>query len=337
MSIPDTSAPQILFVDDEPNAVKYFQRTVEKLAPVITASSVEEGKRLLDANAETLAVVISDQRMPGGYGNELLQYARTRYPHMVRILTTAYSELGHTIDAVNQGQIHRYIQKPWDISALTMELRQALEFAALRKEHAQLLREKLMVRQTQTVSSRIGALHALALSLSEPDQPSPLETYLSAAASIGVSTAAPDWLSMDYADLVSAEARRAGQFGRDVRGRLEEIRQSRPDESEQGALALLTRLLGPDAVKVGADGASALFPDAQALVEFLETPSDAAVSAQHAAWLAYLIWLHGIGKSLQAAKTDAGLEMRLCAPTQLTTDRLATWISEVCDTQLGAR
>ncbi len=337
MSTPDTSAPQILFVDDEPNAVKYFQRAVEKLAPVITASTVEEGKRLLDTNADSLAVLISDQRMPGGYGNELLQYARTQYPHIVRILTTAYSELGHTIDAVNQGQIHRYIQKPWDLSALTMELRQALDLAALRKEHAQLLREKLMVRQTQTVSNRIGALHALALSLSEPDRPSPLESYLSTAASIGVSETKPDWLSMDYADLVSAEALRAGQFGHAVRARLEEIRQSHLDDSEQGALALLASLMGLDAVKVAADSASALLSDMKDLVEFLETPSDAPVSAQHAAWFAYLIWLHDGGKSLQAARSGGGLEIRLCAPTSLTTERLATWISEFCDTQLKAR
>lgn len=95
------TAPQILFVDDEATAVKYFQRA----APVVTGSSVEEGKRLLDEHASTLLVLVSDQRMPGGYGNELLLYARTKYPHIVRILTTAYSELEQTVKAVNQGQI----------------------------------------------------------------------------------------------------------------------------------------------------------------------------------------------------------------------------------------
>lgn len=334
MSTPETSFPRILFVDDEPNAVKYFQRAVQALAPVITASTVEEGKRLLDENAESLSVLISDQRMPGGYGNELLQYARTQYPHIVRILTTAYSELGHTIDAVNRGQIHRYIQKPWDLSALTMELRQALEFAALRKEHAQLLREKLMVRQTQTVSNRIGALYTLSLSLSDPDAPSPLESYLSAAAATGVRTAKPDWLSMDYADLVSAEAQRAGQFGHAVSGNLNEIRQTHQDDSERGALELLVKLMGSESVQLAADGASALYADTQNLVEFLEAPSDAPVSPRHAAWLAYLIWLHGAGKSLQASKTGAGLEIRLCAPADLSTERLATWISEFGDAQL---
>lgn len=334
MSTPDP-APRILFVDDEPNAVKYFQRAVTNLAPVITASSVADGKQLLDENAETLLVLISDQRMPGGYGNELLQYARTRYPHIVRILTTAYSELGHTIDAVNQGQIHRYIQKPWDLSALTMELRQALEFAGLRKEHAELLREKLTVRQTQTISNRISTLHTLALTFSGPDAASPLESYLSTAACIGINSATPDWLSMDYADLVSKEALRSGLFGHAVKRELDEIRQSRPDDSTQGAFALLAQLMGSTMVQLAADGASALLTDTKILVEFLEAASDASVSERHATWLAYLIWLHGAGMSLQSTKTDSGLEMRLCAPTALTTERLANWISQFCDAQLG--
>ena len=104
-----------------------------------------------------------------------------------------------------------------------------------------------------------------------------------------------------------------------------------------GALALLASLMGLDAVKVAADSASALLSDMKDLVEFLETPSDAPVSAQHAAWFAYLIWLHDGGKSLQATRSGGGLEIRLCAPTSLTTERLATWISEFCDTQLKAR
>ena len=128
MSEPNTTQapPAILFVDDEATAVKYFQRAIGQLAPVVTGQSVEEGKTLLDAHADSLAVLVSDQRMPGEYGNELLRYARERYPHIVRILTTAYSELDQTVEAVNQGQIHRYIKKPWDITALRVELKQAL-------------------------------------------------------------------------------------------------------------------------------------------------------------------------------------------------------------------
>ena len=162
------SPPAILFVDDEATAVKYFQRAIGALAPVVTGGSVEEGKALLDAHGDHLAVLVSDQRMPGEYGNELLRYARERYPHIVRILTTAYSELEHTVEAVNQGQIHRYIKKPWDITALRMELKQALEIAGLRKERDQLVREKLGVLQRQTLATRIGMVQALCASLIGP-------------------------------------------------------------------------------------------------------------------------------------------------------------------------
>ena len=92
------NSPLILFVDDEETAVKYFQRAIGALG----ASSdcrLGCGRQVacLINTPIRLAVLVSDQRMPGGYGNELLHYARDRYPHMVRILTTAYSELEQTI------------------------------------------------------------------------------------------------------------------------------------------------------------------------------------------------------------------------------------------------
>ncbi|MBY0577754.1 MAG: response regulator [Burkholderiales bacterium] len=316
------TAPLILFVDDEASAVKYFQRAIDSLAPVIAAGSVEEGKRMLDQHADTLSVLVSDQRMPGGCGNELLHYARTQYPHMVRILSTAYSELEQTVEAVNQGQIHRYIQKPWEISALRMELKQALEMAALRKEHAQLLREKMMVRQMQTVSNRIGMLHTLCVSLA--GTVSPLENYLSAAAIAGIKPSEPDWLLMDYSDLVSAEAWRSGEFGYAVHGRLVEIRQ-RSLQGEDG-FALLPEL--DCNVRVLGDG-TAVFPGGEIFAEFLEAPSNVPVSPQHVTWLAFLIWLHELGWSLQMKKSEIGIECRLEASVQpVSPARMAAWIEQ---------
>jgi len=330
MTAHDPTAPLILFVDDEATAVKYFQRAIDSLAPVVVADTVAEGRRILDQHAQTLLVLVSDQRMPGGYGNELLHYARTRYPHIVRILTTAYSELEHTVEAVNQGQIHRYIQKPWEISALRLELKQALELATLRKEHAQLLREKLMVRQNQTISNRIGTLYTLCVTLGEPDPLAPMESYLAAAASISnPRPAEPDWLLMDYADLVSAEARRSGQFGSAVRDKLAGIKRRYPNFQGADGLDLLAEVL---AEKVQISGDEAMFPDAKFFAEFLETPSDAPISAQHVSWLAFLIWLHGTGNTLQLTKQDDGMRGRLipCAET-ISQVRMADWIERFCD------
>ena len=85
---------KILYVDDEPMALKYFERLVSPIAPVLTALSVEEGRAILQERGDEIAVLISDQRMPTAYGNELLRYARDHHPAMVRMLTTAYSEHG---------------------------------------------------------------------------------------------------------------------------------------------------------------------------------------------------------------------------------------------------
>lgn len=329
MSDHGNTAPLILFVDDEAIAVKYFQRAMDALATVVTAGSVEEGQRLLDKHAGTLLVLVSDQRMPGGYGNELLHYARLNYPHMVRILTTAYSELEQTIEAVNQGRIHRYLHKPWEISALRLEMKQALELAALHKEHAELLREKLIVRQAQTVSGRIGALYALCASLASPDFP--LDVYLSAAATIGIRPPEPDWVVLDYAQLVSAEAHRSGRFGHDLNRRLGEIRSQHADSD---GLALLAEMLG-DKVKI-VDDKTAVFSDGHVLAEFLETSNQTPVSPQHASWLAFLIRLHEQGYSLQLTSQTSGLHCRLekTAPPA-GPDRLAEWVERFCNMPLA--
>ncbi|MDK3023894.1 response regulator [Cupriavidus taiwanensis] len=317
--------PAILFVDDEATAVKYFQRAIGALAPVVTGGSVEEGKALLDAHADSLAVLVSDQRMPGEYGNELLRYARERYPHIVRILTTAYSELDQTVEAVNQGQIHRYIKKPWDITALRMELKQALELAGLRKERDQLVREKLSVLQTQTVASRIGMVHALCASLIGPGRFQPVETYLAAVDLAGAGSVDPDWQRMDYADLVRAEAERSGSFGHAVGTRLAQLRGTHAGKSAADAAAVIADALGSEVVR--RDGDAVVWTAPAALAEFLAQPVGSPVSASHAGWLASLLWLEEAGGAVKLVRDGDTIVCR-AAPRSETfaSDRLAAWI-----------
>ncbi len=320
-------APAILYVDDEATALKYFQRALGSLAPVYVAESVEEGKRMLDEHADEIAVLVSDQRMPGAYGNELLFYAWDRYPHIVRILTTAYSELEHTVDAVNQGQIHRYIQKPWDIAALRMELKQALALAKLQKEHSQLLREKLLVRQKQAVASRIGTVYTLAASLSAGPSFVPVESYLAGALSAGMTPPEPDWLMLDHSDLISSEAFRSAAFGRAVRDHLQDLEARYPDAEAAHVFALLGETFG--ATFRAVDAEHALFLQASQLTEYLETPTSAPVSSQHAFWLACLLWLGKRGAALQMASGAQGVECRLVqADAALTPSQLAAWVEQ---------
>lgn len=320
-------APAILYVDDEATALKYFQRALGSLAPVITAESVEEGKRMLDAHADSIAVLVSDQRMPGAYGNELLTYAWDRYPHIVRILTTAYSEMEHTVDAVNQGQIHRYIQKPWDIAALRMELKQALDLARLRKEHGQLLREKLLVRQKQAIAGRIGTLYTLSSSLAGDVPFLPVETYLAGALCAGLTPPEPDWLLMDHSDLVSSEAFRSAGFGLAVKEQLAGIEQQYADAPVTRAVGMLAEVFGAG---FAAAGDSGIFRQPAQLTEFLETPTGAPVSAQHAFWLACLLWLGKRGWTLQSSAAEGGgVQCKLVqADAVLTPALLAAWVEQ---------
>lgn len=320
-------APLILFVDDEASAVKYFERAIGSLAPVVTAGSVAEGKRMLELHAATISVLVSDQRMPGEYGNELLHYAREQYPHIVRILTTAYSELENTVEAVNQGQIHRYLQKPWDIAELRLEMKQALEFASLRKDRDELLREKLSIRQKQIVSNRVGTINVLCASACGPDNFQSIETYLAAAHAVGVSSPEVDWLLMDYSDLISAEARRSGQFGYMMRNELARIEQRYAGYQDLAAFEVLLEEWRGKARR--ASGAVIVLTDECNLAEFLETPSLTSVSLQHASWLALLIWLDKVGCPLQIAAEGGAVS---CTPAlnrvAFSAERLATWVEQ---------
>jgi two-component system probable response regulator PhcQ len=326
MTDPKENSPAILFVDDEATAVKYFERAIGSLAPVITANSVEEGIRMLDAHADTLAVLVSDQRMPGKYGNELLRYAKDNYPHMVRILTTAYSELEHTVEAINEGQIHRYIKKPWEITTLRMELKQAVDFANLRKERDHLLREKMMVWQKQTLSNRIGTLNAFCIALLGENHFSAMESYLSAAHQVGVTAPEPNWIVMDYSDLVSAEGTRGGKLGYLLREQVNAFKARYPSYSDQHAFDLVAEAFGNGAQR---NGESFVLLQPQVVTEFLETPSDASMSPRHVSWLAFLLWLDGHGRALQTAYKDNKLECHLTSSTvPVSPTRLADWIEQ---------
>jgi len=151
----------VLFVDDEEKAQKYFRMAYANDFSVMTAGSVPEALDVLAQHGEEIAVLITDQRMPGQQGVDLLKRAREDWPEIVRILTTAYSDLDDAIAAVNRGEVLRYVTKPWDIQALKVELRHAMDFFLLRRERDLLLSEKLSVRHRMTQNDRLVSLLAI--------------------------------------------------------------------------------------------------------------------------------------------------------------------------------
>lgn len=193
----------ILYVDDEAMALKYFDRLISPNYTVLTALSVAEGIEVLQAKGDEISVLISDQRMPGASGNELLKYARAHHPKILRILTTAYSELGEAITAINAGEIYRYITKPWDLEMLRTEVRLAVEVSTLRSERDELLHAKIQVQQAQLLANRVNNL-ALACGLN-PAASAALQSYLEAVKQVGGVSLAVDWRALHYTDWMQNE------------------------------------------------------------------------------------------------------------------------------------
>lgn len=121
-----TEQLEVLFVDDETQALKYLPRALAHVCAVKTAPSVREAIQILD-DSDKVAVIITDQMMPEERGTALLAHARDNYPHIVRILTTAYADLDSAIESINSGEIFRFIEKPWDMAMLEVIVREALD------------------------------------------------------------------------------------------------------------------------------------------------------------------------------------------------------------------
>ena len=126
----------ILYVDDEEMSLKYFTRAFGDKFNILSAANAADGYRLLEEHRDEIALLMTDQRMPGEKGVEFLQRARRLHPESIRILTTAYSDFDVAIEAVNSAAIYKYVTKPWDIPELEMILRLAAKFSEQQKPTA---------------------------------------------------------------------------------------------------------------------------------------------------------------------------------------------------------
>lgn len=155
----------ILYVDDEEKSLKYFTRAFQDQFRVFTANNATDGYALLEQHKDEIGILITDQRMPGEKGVQLLEKARQLRPKIIRMLATAYSDIDAAVDAVNTGAIYKYVHKPWDVPNLEVNLRRALEFFIVQKERDQLLREKLSVLHNLMITDRVVSLGMLAAGL----------------------------------------------------------------------------------------------------------------------------------------------------------------------------
>jgi two-component system sensor histidine kinase/response regulator len=116
---------KVLCIDDESHNLEALERLLRKTFQVVTASSGPEGLEKLKDHRFSL--IISDQKMPDMTGVEFFTQAKEQQPEAVRILLTGYTDLESVISAINQGQIYRYITKPWEPEEFLAITKQAIE------------------------------------------------------------------------------------------------------------------------------------------------------------------------------------------------------------------
>jgi two-component system sensor histidine kinase/response regulator len=124
----------ILCVDDEVDNVEALERLFRKKYKVLKATSGPMALELLDQHPHEVTVIITDQRMPLMTGVQMLEKAVEKHPGPQRLLLTGYTDLESVIEAVNKGQIHRYLTKPWDPVDLQQTVDQAVERFNLTEE-----------------------------------------------------------------------------------------------------------------------------------------------------------------------------------------------------------
>jgi two-component system response regulator PhcR len=121
----DFSAISILYVDDEEMAQKYFLRSVESEFDVLTASGADEAEEMLRDKALRIGILVTDYRMPGRDGCDLLCQIEREFPHIIRIMVTAYADRDTLLHTVNSGEVFRILEKPLNITEVKNTLRQA--------------------------------------------------------------------------------------------------------------------------------------------------------------------------------------------------------------------
>ncbi len=133
----DDQKYNILYVDDEEPNLRVFQSAFMWNYNIITAISGAKGLEIL--KEKHVALIITDQRMPGMTGVEFLEIVANEYPETIRILLTGYGDLEAISYAINQGGIFRYIPKPWDENEMMHILKKAIEIYQLKIDNKQLI------------------------------------------------------------------------------------------------------------------------------------------------------------------------------------------------------
>lgn len=158
---------KIMIVDDEPANLRLLERLFRRDYQVVTASSGNEALQLLVQH--DVAILISDQRMPGMTGIELIKRTVEFRPHMVRIILTGYTDTASLVEGINCGHIYKYVTKPWSNDDLRLTVERALQHYETNKSRSELeqANQRLHVRLQELMR---GAVRAIADALEARDE-----------------------------------------------------------------------------------------------------------------------------------------------------------------------
>ena len=152
----ETTGPLVLYVDDErPNRV-VFEKSFASKFRIRTACDGAEALAVLAS--EPVAVLLTDQRMPGMSGDELLRVVKRDYAAVVRVVITAYSDIEPILAAINEGLVARYIVKPWNREELDQLLRWAIAAWQFSRDSSALQHRLLETERLATLGSIVGAV-----------------------------------------------------------------------------------------------------------------------------------------------------------------------------------
>ena len=152
--------PKIAFIDDEPRILRSLKMHFRQSHDVFTTTDANELMKYVSEHE--VQVVISDQRMPDKTGTEVLRDVKEASPNTIRILLTGYADLNAVIDSVNEGEIYRYITKPWQNDELKKVVNKATEIAQQTQDIAQESDEAYEI-ESQAVSNASAKRNVLVL------------------------------------------------------------------------------------------------------------------------------------------------------------------------------
>lgn len=133
---PAATLPPVLLVDDEENILRSLRRLLRKDFALTATTSPEEALGLI--RDHSYAVIVSDQRMPGMEGTDLMAQAQILAPDALRIILTGHADMNAVLRAINQGAVYRFLSKPWSDDELLATLRQAARQYELVQENKRL-------------------------------------------------------------------------------------------------------------------------------------------------------------------------------------------------------